>query len=189
VNRPKKTLPVLGQAPQEPEGSPDYPAGCTEDCCQNPEVAQTPVVAVRTREGNPERGAAPGRLEKTVVRVEGMDCASCAATVEKRVGRLLGVRSATVNFAAGRLDAEHDPGLAREEIEDAVRSAGYGVAGVEEAERPRFWRTPRVLSVFASAVLFALGLALTLAGRPRSRGSRPTSRRSRSAGFRSFGRP
>ena len=100
------------------------------------------------------------------MRVEGMDCASCAATVEKSVGRLPGVHSATVNFSAGRLDAEHDPALAPEEIEGAVRAAGYGVAKTEEAERPPFWRTPRAISVFAAALLFALGLALTLAGAP-----------------------
>src|SRR3712207_7340759 len=69
-----------------------------------------------------------------------MDCASCAATVEKRVGQLPGVRRAVVNFAAGRLDAEHDPGLALEEIEKAVRDAGYGVERAQEIERLPFWR-------------------------------------------------
>src|ERR687894_2436698 len=59
--------------------------------------------------------------ERTVLRVEGMDCASCAVTVEKRVGQLPGVRRAVVNFAAGRLDAEHNPGLPLEEIEEAIR--------------------------------------------------------------------
>jgi Cd2+/Zn2+-exporting ATPase len=95
-----------------------------------------------------------------------MDCASCAATVERRVGHLPGVHRAVVNFAAGRLDAEHDPGLSLEEIEKAVRDAGYGVESAREAERPPFWRTPRAISVFASALLFVLGLALGLAGAP-----------------------
>ena len=174
MNRPKKMLPVLGQAPQEPEmagleAARDGDDGCTDDCCQGLETAETPAAPPNTREANPEAkkgGAATGVLERTVVRVEGMDCASCAATVEKSVGRLPGVHSATVNFAAGRLDAEHDPALALEEIEGAVRAAGYGVAKAEETERTPFWRTPRAISVFASALLFALGLALTLAGAP-----------------------
>jgi Cd2+/Zn2+-exporting ATPase len=105
-------------------------------------------------------------VERTVIRVEGMDCASCAATVEKRVGRLPGMRRAVVNFAAGRLDAEHDPGLALQEIEKAVKDAGYGVGGTREVERPPFWRTPRALSVFASALLFVFGLGLGLWGAP-----------------------
>jgi Cd2+/Zn2+-exporting ATPase len=71
-----------------------------------------------------------------------------------------------VNFAAGRLDAEHDPGLPLEEIEEAIRDAGYEVGKTEEAERTPFWRTPRAISVLASALLFALGLALGLADAP-----------------------
>jgi Zn2+/Cd2+-exporting ATPase len=166
-------LPILGQAPEEPEvGEPEAAHteadGCTDGCCSDAGAVEPSAATPRTREANPEsQGGAPtGVLERTVVRVEGMDCASCAATVEKSVGRLPGVHSATVNFAAGRLDAEHDPALALEEIERAVRTAGYGVAKTEEAERPPFWRTPRAISVFAAALLFALGLALTLAGAP-----------------------
>ena len=112
------------------------------------------------------RSASLDGSERTVLKVEVMDCASCAVTVEKRVGQLPGVRRAVVNFAAGRLDAEHDPGLPLEEIEEAIRDAGYEVGKTEEAERTPFWRTPRALSVLASALLFALGLALGLADAP-----------------------
>ncbi len=174
MSRPKKMLPVLGQAPQvpevrEPEARHGEADGCDDGCCSDAasvEATATPT----TREANPEApaegDAALGALGRTVVRVEGMDCASCAATVEKRVAVLPGIRRATVNFAAGRLDAEHDPGFPLEEIERAVRDAGYAVAKTEETERPPFWRTPRAVSVFASALLFALGLALGLLGAP-----------------------
>jgi Zn2+/Cd2+-exporting ATPase len=173
VSRPKKMLPVVGQAspgpvaPQEvPTDEPDACCGPGEDCCEDEAglVAATP----KTREANPETpsGIPLERLERTVVRVAGMDCASCAVTVERRVGQLPGVRRAVVNFAAGRLDAEHEPGLALEEIEKAVRDAGYGVESTQEVERPPFWRTPRAISVFASALLFVVGLALGVAGAP-----------------------
>jgi Zn2+/Cd2+-exporting ATPase len=173
VSRPKKMLPMVGQAspgpvaPQEaPTDEPDACCGPGEDCCEDEAglVAATP----KTREANPETpsGIPLERLERTVVRVAGMDCASCAVTVERRVGQLPGVRRAVVNFAAGRLDAEHEPGLALEEIEKAVRDAGYGVESTQEVERPPFWRTPRAISVFASALLFVVGLALGVAGAP-----------------------
>jgi Cd2+/Zn2+-exporting ATPase len=74
--REKKMLPVLGQEP------PSAPAAPT------------------TRRDS-ESLAPAGETERTVIRVEGMDCASCAATVEKRVGQLPGVHRAVVNFAAG----------------------------------------------------------------------------------------
>jgi Cd2+/Zn2+-exporting ATPase len=173
VSRPKKMLPVIGQAspgsaaPQEaPPHEPDACCGPGEDCCE----AEPGLVTItpKTREANPEAShdVPLEGLERTVVRVAGMDCASCAATVERRVGQLPGVHRAVVNFAVGRLDAEHDPGLALEEIEKAVRDAGYGVESAQEVERPPFWRTPRAISVFASALLFVVGLALGLAGAP-----------------------
>ena len=175
MRRPKKMLPVMGQAPPGSEASQGASPEATDACCGSGEdsccegegnlAAATP----KTREANPqtpEGGVVLDGLERTVVRVEGMDCASCAATVEKRVSQLPGVRRAVVNFAAGRLDAEHDLGLAQEEIAKAVRDAGYGVSKTEEAQKTPFWRTRRALSVFASALLFALGLALGLAGAP-----------------------
>src|ERR687890_2204635 len=180
LSRPKKMLPLLGQEPREPEVKKQPEAalgeaddgGCVDDCCSGAEeTLEAPAETPRTRQPasiseTPEGGASLGLVERTVVRVEGMDCASCAATVERRVGQLPGVHRAVVNFAAGRIDAEHDPGLALEEIEKAVRDAGYGVESTREAERPPFWRTPRAISVFASALLFVLGLALGLAGAP-----------------------
>jgi Zn2+/Cd2+-exporting ATPase len=172
VSRPKKMLPVVGQLPhesevvREPEAARAESDGCTDACCSD--VAEKASSATpTTREANPEAppsGSPLDGLERTVVRVEGMDCASCAATVERRVMSLPGVAGATVNFAAGRLDTEHDPGLDPREIEKAVEDAGYGVARAEEAERPPFWRTPRAISVLASASLFLVGLALSLVG-------------------------
>jgi Zn2+/Cd2+-exporting ATPase len=169
VSRPKKMLPVLGQASPEPEAPRDGADGCTDDCCSSPEPVETSVATPRTREASSEvseGSAALGALERTVVRVEGMDCASCAATVERRVSALPGVSKATVNFAAGRLDAEHDPGLALEELEEAVRAAGYGVAKSEEVKRTTFWRTPRALLTATAALLFLVGLVLSVAGAP-----------------------
>jgi Cd2+/Zn2+-exporting ATPase len=130
---------------------------------QLPVIQPSPVAA-------PEREvAAPPTVgsERTVVRVEGMDCASCAVTVEKRVSRLPGVHRAVVNFAAGRLDAEHSPAVKVEEIERAVRDAGYEVGSIQEVEKTSFWRTPRALLTLASALLFALGFVRGSWAQPR----------------------
>ena len=134
-----------------------------------PEARRTSAATPTTREANPEarrEARAIGVLERTVVRVEGMDCASCAATVEKRVGGLPGVRSATVNFAAGRLDAEHDPAW---RWRRSRAPSGPPATGWPRRRRPRdppsgAPRGPSPSSPRPS--LFALGLALTLAGAP-----------------------
>jgi Zn2+/Cd2+-exporting ATPase len=164
-------LPLLGQEPREPEVQKVEAAlGEADDGCSGAqETLEATAATPNTREANPEApegGASLGLLERTVVRVEGMDCASCAATVERRVSALPGVARATVNFTAGRLDAEHDPGLSLEDLEGAVMAAGYAVSKTEEAERTPFWRTPRVMLTAASALLFLAGLALYVGGAP-----------------------
>ena len=145
MSRPRKMLPVLGQ---EPAGG-----------------VAAPSVGTATRE-EPGYDPSVDGSERTVVRVEGMDCASCAVTVERRVATLPGVHRATVNFAAGRLDAEHVPSLGVGEIEGAVRAAGFEVGGTGTADGTTFWRTPRALLTVASALLFLVGLVLGLAGAP-----------------------
>ena len=139
MSRPKKMLPVIGQDSARSAPSP--------------------------RMDTDDPSSVDG-TERTVVRVEGMDCASCATTVEKRVAQLPAVHRAVVNFAAGRLDAEHGPDLTVEEIEKAVEEAGFEVGRTQEVDRPPFWRTPRALLTLASALLFALGLALGLTDAP-----------------------
>ena len=186
MRRSKKMLPVLGQEPPKEETrreTTEENTGCSDGCCTPSSGAGPSIVASfatpTTREANPEEaspetsegssaggGEISASAERTVIRVEGMDCASCALTVEKTVSRVPGVRKATVNFAAGRLDAEHDEGVSLEEIERAVEGAGFGVGRPEEIDGTPFWRTRRAMSVFASALLFLIGLALGLLGAP-----------------------
>ena len=89
--------------------------------------------------------AAPPRAEERAVTltIGGMDCASCAAHVERAVRGLPGVESCTVNFATDqahvRLAPDYEPERMMEPLERAVRSAGYEVIqpaapGVGEAE-------------------------------------------------------
>jgi Cd2+/Zn2+-exporting ATPase len=65
-------------------------------------------------------------------RVEGMDCAACAATIEAAVRKLPGVATASVSATAGTMsvslsEAAGD-GVA---IERQVRALGYGIAALE----------------------------------------------------------
>lgn len=47
--------------------------------------------------------------EKITLKIEGMDCAGCAATVEKGLSKLNGIKRADVNFATGKAAIEYDP--------------------------------------------------------------------------------
>lgn len=105
---------------------------------------------------------------RTVVRVGGMDCASCAVTVERRVALVEGVSRAAVNFAAGRLEVEHGPEVERAEIERAVEQAGYSVERSGRAgERRPPWKTPGIIPALVAFALISAGGAAHLAGAPR----------------------
>jgi len=61
-------------------------------------------------------------------RITGMDCADCAATLEKGVGNLSGVQSCSVNFGAARLKAEFDAARTNEAaIVERIHALGYDV--------------------------------------------------------------
>lgn len=68
-------------------------------------------------------------MERTF-HVTGLDCASCAQTLEQGVQRLHGVQACQVNYASGTLHIVGDIPL--EEVVARVRELGYEVAGIEE---------------------------------------------------------
>jgi len=77
-----------------------------------------------------------GRIREVSLKISGMRCASCAATVEKELRKLVGVKSASVNFATERASVEYDPlVLSIFDLRKAVQKAGYKVVSEEEIDR------------------------------------------------------
>ena len=75
---------------------------------------------------SPEHGSSSARVAETVLSVEGMDCASCAARVEKALRGAGGVEWCAVNLAAGRALVRFDPQVAGPaDFVRAVNEAGY----------------------------------------------------------------
>lgn len=58
---------------------------------------------------------------KRAFRLEGLDCADCAAKMENAIGRIDGVKSATVNFITTRLVIEADDDRMDDVIANAER--------------------------------------------------------------------
>ncbi|WP_414567986.1 heavy metal translocating P-type ATPase [Nostoc sp. CCY 9925] len=67
------------------------------------------------------------------LQIGGMDCGSCAKTIEAGVQKIIGVKEASVSFASERLQVSYDPQLINETaIYDQIKSLGYTVEeGVE----------------------------------------------------------
>jgi len=99
-------------------------------------------------------------VEKTLLKIEGMHCAACAARVENSIKKLDGVKEAAVNLAAGIASIEHLPDqLSVEELIESISHAGYTARvladiapeSLEEVARLELQQKKRLL--FFSAVL------------------------------------
>ncbi|MDP2305048.1 MAG: heavy metal translocating P-type ATPase [Pseudomonadota bacterium] len=81
------------------------------------------------REEPPADEASPEVLDLGIL---GMTCAACVRRVEKALGGVPGVSAVTVNLATNRATVTMDPSRATgAELVQAVRNAGYDVAGAE----------------------------------------------------------
>jgi Zn2+/Cd2+-exporting ATPase len=70
-------------------------------------------------------------VTQTRYRVEGMDCAACAAKIDTAVRRLPGIQDVAVSATAGSMTVHHDGQSDLAKLERAVTSLGYGIASAE----------------------------------------------------------
>jgi len=68
------------------------------------------------------------RFHHATIPIEGMDCSDCSMAIEHSVGRMEGVLSASVNYAAGKMWVEYDKrAVNRAVIEKRVQAMGYEI--------------------------------------------------------------
>ena len=117
----------------------------------------------------PEAPTAIDPEEARRFRVDGMDCAGCAQTVERVVSVLDQVERAEVRFGTATLLV--DGAAPDAAVEAAVRQAGYSAAPVRgragAMERTTWRSSPRFLSTAVAMVLLVAGVGASLAGAPR----------------------
>ncbi len=100
------------------------------------------------------------------LKIDGMHCASCVSTIERGVGSLDGVQSASVNLATASAAVQFDPGRIEESrIISRVKELGYGarigqpdLMAASETE-VRGARRRLLLAVWASVPLLVLAMA------------------------------
>ena len=65
-------------------------------------------------------------MEKILLNISGMHCASCAVTIEAAVKKVPGVINASVNFAAEKAYIEFNPELLSiQDFVSVIKQAGY----------------------------------------------------------------
>ena len=77
----------------------------------------------RKKESGRIRQPRKGELMKKVCRLDGLDCASCAAKIENAVAKIPGVSSASVNFMTTKMTIEGDDARMDEIMEQAAAIA------------------------------------------------------------------
>ncbi|TVR63758.1 MAG: heavy metal translocating P-type ATPase, partial [Spirochaetaceae bacterium] len=93
------------------------------------------VTAIRSAgyDAEPERSAEPSVPGIVTMRVNGMTCASCSASVEKTLKTTTGVESAAVNLATETASIRFDPARVRlSELKRRVKESGYELVESEQ---------------------------------------------------------
>ena len=107
------------------------------------------------------------RDKEISIPVGGMSCAACATAIERALGKLPGVSSASVNFASEKAAVSYDPQAVRlSEIKAAIVKAGYqplALEGAKEADAHKatkekeirtLWTKFAVSAAFAAPLLY-----------------------------------
>lgn len=96
------------------------------------------------------------RYQHELMRIDGMDCSTCATVIEHALGRLDGVLEASVSYAAERMRLEYDTEkVSRKAIVQRLSALGYGVL---EARHDAPWHLEYrelIVSAVAGALLLA----------------------------------
>ena len=95
----------------------------SNDCCKGDRLSQSVV------HPNLEGGDADEVAVKTLrARVIGMDCGSCAKTIEVGMQQMPGVFDVSVNFATERLQLSYNPqSVSEQKVYDQIKALGYTV--------------------------------------------------------------
>jgi len=98
--------------------------------------------------------------DKTLT-IEGMNCASCAAHVEKAARKIEGIAVANVNLATGKLTLKFDEKKASvRQVMDAVDSAGYKALDREKEEKTRRTEAQKLKMRLIYSLIFTVPLLL-----------------------------
>jgi Cd2+/Zn2+-exporting ATPase len=106
-------------------------------------------------------------FHRTVYRVAGLDCGDCAAKLEKKLAATPGIRSAAVNFGAGKMTVEHT--LSDSVILQLVEQAGYKAEREDKAARTpqakaAWWQNRRTVATMVSGAMLLVATILEWGG-------------------------
>jgi copper chaperone CopZ len=86
------------------------------------------LLAISCGGNRQEKSADQGEASVIEVKIEGMTCTACEQTIQRKVGKLEGIKSVTASYTDGRAVIEYYPGTVDSlKIKDAITASGYVV--------------------------------------------------------------
>lgn len=103
--------------------------------------------------------------QDNIYQIEGMDCASCALTIEKHLNSISGVNQAKVNFSTGQMKAAHS--IPADQVINEVSKVGYQAhLKADDAKSDNKKNHRDVYSILISGLLIATGFTGKYIGMP-----------------------
>lgn len=99
---------------------------------------------------------------KTEIKIKGMDCASCALSIEKTLKKLPGVNDANVSYPQEKAYVTHEHHVTKETLEKTVNELGYkAVPEHDEHEHSELLNAKNSVTI---AIILAIPLAVLAMG-------------------------
>lgn len=96
-------------------------------------------------------------MNKIIIKIDGMHCASCSANIEQGLGKIVGINSINVNLATNKAQIEHDPKkISLEKIKEQIKQLGYAVSEDKDEDNSKDIR--RLRNNFVYSLLLGLPL-------------------------------
>ncbi len=102
-------------------------------------------------------------MKDIALQIAGMDCSSCAVSIEKKLNALSGIQSVSVNFATEKAYISYDPNIITMQIiQDRIAKLGYRVVipknkdKNDDDSKKKFEITVRTIKLFVSLILTLL---------------------------------
>jgi Cu+-exporting ATPase len=104
-------------------------------------------------------------MQSVTIPIGGMTCAACSARVEKAIGKLEGIESASVNLATEKATVAYNPQVLRvSAIKEAIEKAGYQALEISKdraADEDKL-RKEKAIRILKIKFIVAVSLALPL---------------------------
>lgn len=96
--------------------------------------------------------------------LQGLDCADCAAKLEKKLMAVPGILTASINFGAGKLTVTHTATAA--DIIKSINQSGYEIGGTTPSEQPSvaWWRNKKIMTTALSGLFLFMATILEWSG-------------------------